>query len=108
MTLRVIYQQTTEIFEYSGLLDVDSSPNAYVNNATVTLTVQDRYGNAVKGTAWPISMSYVSGSNGTYKASAPDTLTLTDYKEYIGLIDIESASGNTVIKAPIVVMPRTA
>lgn len=48
-----------------------------VNNATVQLTLQDKSGDNIAGQTWPLAMNYVADSNGTYRAIATYTLTLT-------------------------------
>lgn len=107
MTTLTLRTNNTEVIEFDGLADLTTSPITYINNATVTLRIQDRYGNDVNGETWPLTMSYVSGSNGKYQASISDDLILVAYKEYVGLIQITSGQGNAEIKKPLLVIPRT-
>lgn len=58
-----------------------SDTDAYVNDATVTFTLKDSNGTAVTG-AENISMSYVSSSNGQYRGTLQDTVTLTNGGTY--------------------------
>lgn len=65
-----------------NLLTVDALTNAatgaYVNNATVTATLKDADGTNVSGQTWPLSLAYVSGSNGKYQGVLEDGLDLTE------------------------------
>jgi hypothetical protein len=70
-----------------GLQDGDGD---YVNNATLTATVHDANGVEL---VTPQSMTYETGSHGTYKAALPATLTLTDGSPY----DVIVSSGDGVV-----------
>jgi len=52
----------------SGLQD---SAGAYVNAATVTVTVTDLAGNETTGATWPLAMTYETASDGVYYADVP-------------------------------------
>lgn len=48
---------------------------AYLNAATVTVTLVDSDGTEISGETWPLTMTYVATSDGNYRATLPDTLT---------------------------------
>ncbi len=77
------------LVEWAGM--TESSGGAYVNGATVTMTLYSGYSRsattgAVSGTpvsgATSLPLSYVSGSNGTYQGVIPSTVTLNLELDY--------------------------
>lgn len=48
---------------------------AYLNAATVSVTLVDADDAEVTGETWPLTMSYVAASNGVYRATLTDTLS---------------------------------
>lgn len=70
-----------------------SSSGAYVNDATVTMTLKDSSDVAVSG-ASALPMSYVTDSNGLYQGTLPNTLSLTAGATYT--LEISATSGSTV------------
>lgn len=79
-----------------NLLTVDSVSDAtdgmYINDATVTCTLTDTEDNEVTGQAWPLALSYVSGSNGKYQGLLEDSLVLTKDVKYLAKITIDGGS----------------
>ena len=69
-----------------------SSTGAYVNDASVTMTLKDSNGDAVVG-ASALSLAYVSDSNGRYQGTLPSSLTLTAGATYT--LEITATSGST-------------
>lgn len=63
----------------------------YVNDATVTVTIKDILGSAVTGLTFPITLTYVTGSNGIYRATLDKALSLSDGLSYFA--EITAASG---------------
>lgn len=49
----------------------NESTGAYLNNATVQVTLYDAAGTPVPGFAWPLTLVYVPASNGDYRAVLP-------------------------------------
>jgi len=47
---------------------------AYMNAATVTVTVVDSADAEIAGETWPLTMDYVATSDGNYRATLTDTL----------------------------------
>lgn len=51
----------------------------FLDNATVTLALTDSVtGTAIAGQAWPVTLSYVAGSQGRYEATLDYDLVVTE------------------------------
>lgn len=77
------------LVEWAGM--TETSDGAYINNATVTMTLYSSYSRsestgAVSGTpisgASSLSLTYVPSSNGTYQGVIPSTVTLSLAVDY--------------------------
>ena len=66
---------------------------AYINNATVSVTLKDRAGADVAGESWPLAMNYVAGSNGVYRATLAFALALQDGKPFTAEIIADGGLG---------------
>lgn len=84
----VVYVANTNVLDLIGLKSVVD--NAFVNSATVTVTVKDSALVAVTGQTWPTAMVYVPTSNGNYRAYFENDLALTNKKKYIAVIDADA------------------
>ena len=71
----LFYYLNDNLVELDGL--TNEATGAYINDATVTVTLTDTAGTQIAGETWPLTMGYVSGSNGKYRATLEDTLTVT-------------------------------
>jgi hypothetical protein len=80
----------TNNLELLGLQN--ASNGAYVNDATVSVTVKDASGTNVVGENWPISMNYVSGSNGDYRCVLIDTLSFSPGMTYTANISVNAGA----------------
>lgn len=60
----------------------DAVNAAYLNAATVTATMKDLEGTEVTGETWPVTLIYVSGSDGKYQATVDKDLVLTENSSY--------------------------
>jgi len=72
-----------------GLQDQEGT---YYDNADLELTLETLDGSEVSGQTWPVSMSYVSGTDATYKATIQDTVDISEGQAYIAHI-VGSAGG---------------
>ena len=93
--------------EIDGVMNVDGE---YVSNATITLTLYTTAETpaAVSG-ATGLTMSYISVSNGRYRAIIPSTVSLTADTEYTIVILAEvTGDAQTRIEAPALALVRTA
>jgi len=66
---------------------------AYINNATVTVTLVDDAGVTVTGDSFPKAMSYVANSNGLYRTTLLDTLNVTRNARYVAQISANGGGG---------------
>ena len=73
----------------------DSITSEYVNGATITSVFTDSSGAAV---ATAISYSHISGTNGNYVATLPNTVSLTEGAQYTETITIVAGAYTTTIK----------
>lgn len=71
----------------------DNAGASYVNDATVTVTLLDMAGSEVSGETWPVSLSYVSGSDGKYRGTLTDTLSLSANKRYTAKVTADGGAG---------------
>lgn len=71
------------IKDSSKVARLDNLRNAatpgFVNNATVTLTLTDQTtGTPLAGQTWPVTLTYVAGSNGRYDATLDYDIVVTE------------------------------
>jgi len=90
-SVQLIYEGNDHILELVGLQGVATGD--YENAATVTVTLKDSSGVEVSGQAWPTTMTYVTGSNGRYRATLEDVLVLTSGSSYTAIIEADAGSG---------------
>jgi hypothetical protein len=88
--MAIIYIANDNVLELTGLQN--SVSDAYQNSATVTVTVTDSAGTDVVGETWPVTLVYVSGSNGDYRANLTDSLVLTDGSKYAATITADAGA----------------
>lgn len=88
---RVAYLSNTNTLRLDGLRLLGSS--SYLASATVTATVKDSAGNAVAGETFPVTLLYVSGSNGRYEAALDKALALVDGAAYTAEITVAAGGG---------------
>ncbi len=80
-----LYISNDNLLRVSGLRD--DSTGAYINTATVTVTLKDSGGSPVSGQAWPLTLAHVTGTNGRYQGTLEETLVLVADTEYTAEID---------------------
>ncbi len=73
----------------------NSVTEAYVNDATVTLTVLDSDEAEVAGQVWPTSVDYVPASDGIYRAILGAGVELIQADKYTAVVDIGTVEGVT-------------
>jgi hypothetical protein len=78
---RVLYVGNSNVIEVADLHNEVTGD--VVNNATVTMRLLDSDGDPVAGETWPLTLAYVTDSDGLYRATLIDTLPLTDNGRYV-------------------------
>lgn len=81
MSSNLTYYQNNDNLVTNPTPMILSATGAYINDATVTMTLKDSVGASVSG-ATGLSLTYVTDSNGTYQGTLPYTLTLTAGESY--------------------------
>lgn len=89
----VLYIENDNLLTVDKLKNIAPSVNDYVNDAAVTVTLQDGNGNDVNGQSFPRTLSYVSGSNGQYVCTLEDTLDLSAGVKYTAIISVDAGAG---------------
>ena len=86
----VAFSANTNILSLTGLYDAVSE--AFINDADVAVTtIETEDGEAVFPlSGYPITMDYVSGSDGNYRAVLDHTLPLTPGVCYVAHIDADA------------------
>lgn len=84
------YLNSDNVISISGLKDVIA--DTYINSATVQVTLKDANGNNVSGETWPLAMNYISASNGIYRATLTDTLSVSA-GSYTAVVTADDGAG---------------
>lgn len=88
---RIVYIDNDNILRVTGLADSISA--AYMNAATVTVTLYESDGvTEVTGQSWPQTMAYEAGSNGNYRITLFDTLVLTHNRKYLAIVEADNGT----------------
>lgn len=86
------FVQNSNVLELQGLKDAIT--NAYINDATVTVTIVNAAtGATVAGQSWPMTMTYVPASSGNYRAILADTISFTAKTKYKAKITANAGVG---------------
>ena len=102
----LIYISNDNILELNGLKD--EVAGTFINSATVTVTLVDSDGTEVVGDTWPKTMSYATSSDGIYRATLLDTLTLTEGACYTAKVIADGGAGlQAYFETPIYAALRT-
>lgn len=86
----IIYVANTNVLELSGLKS--AIEDAFINDATVTVTLKDSSGSNVAGQTWPTTMAYVAASDGVYRAIMKDGLSIAAEGEYTAFIEANAGT----------------
>lgn len=81
---------TDQTLRANGLQDEVTGD--YLNSATVTATITNKLDEEVAGVTWPITLSYVTASNGNYRGNIPHDAEFVEGKTY--LIEVTAVSGS--------------
>ena len=79
-----------------NLLSVENLKNAatgvYINDATVSATLKNSSGVNVTGQSWPLTLTFVSSSNGVYRGTLEDGLVLNEGETYTAEITADAGA----------------
>jgi hypothetical protein len=90
-TIHILYLGNNSIVDVTGLRD--EATGAYVTDANVVMTLLTQTGAEVGGVQWPIQLVYVPETSGTYRATLPYTLDLTEGGRYVARIIANAGAG---------------
>lgn len=90
-TIHILYLGNNSIVDVTGLRNENTG--AYVADAVVSVTLLDQTGRPVIGSDWPLTLAYLAGSNGVYRATLPHTLDLVEGGRYLARIVADSGAG---------------
>ena len=84
----------------AGVAFADS--DAYINDATVTVTVVDSAGVERTGQSWPAALPYVTASKGVYRATLANGLNIDDQSANVARVTVVSGSLQRYFAIPVV------
>lgn len=90
MAIQVLYVSNDNLLTVDELYDAVAA--AYLNAATVTVTLVDEDGSEVTGQSWPTTLAYVAASNGKYRAVLEDALSLAKNQTYTAQISVDGGA----------------
>lgn len=70
----------TNVLDLIGLSSEIES--AFINDATVEVTVKDAAGNEIDGQSWPTTMDYLAASDGNYRAYIQEDVEFVPKQPY--------------------------
>ena len=104
MSSSAVYVGNTNIIDLVGLSsEVD---DAFINDADVEVTVVDEDGNEVSGQSWPLTMSYLPGSDGNYRGFISDEVSFVARDKYFANI-VADGGANRVGRWSFPFRPQT-
>ncbi len=87
----LVFQANDNILELDGLKN--DATSAFINDATVTVTLVDSDDVNVTGQTWPTTMLYVAASDGIYRATLQDVITLVPDARYTAKVTANGGAG---------------
>lgn len=92
MTATTIFFRGNDMaLELKGLMN--EKQGTFINNATVQGTLVDDSGNPVSGQSWPVTLAYVTGSDGDYEATASHAMVLVAGHRYTMNLTADGGAG---------------
>lgn len=89
--VNILFTGNDTVLEVKGLKNEVTGD--FLNAASVTATMVDAEGDQVAGDVWPKSLVYVTGSDGTYRATLPYTMNLVAGGRYVAQISVNGGAG---------------
>ncbi len=101
----VLYQSNDQYIEIDQL--ADGITGAFVNGATVTVTLKDSAGAIVTGIS-SLALSYVAASSGKYRGQVEDTFNPTKGGGYILHVNADNGGLKLHLEIPVEIKIRKA
>lgn len=95
-----IYIGNDNLFVVRGLRN--RATGDYVNDGTAELTLLDADGNEISGQTWPLSLTYIAGSNGDYQGTIEDDIDVEDGEEGTAVVDLTGDSLTATLELPVI------
>ena len=99
-----IFVSNSHTVDLKGLKDFPT--DAYINDATVTVTLVDAAGTEVAGQTWPATMAYVSASAGEYQGGLEGDLTITNGDQLVAKVTSVKGTSQGHWEIPVEVKVR--
>ena len=102
----IFYRNNDNLLTLTDLKDAANEIN--INGASVSVTVVDAATeDEIVGETWPVTMSYVNESNGTYRATLSHELVVDNQQVLIGIVTVDAGEGLYMsLRVPILVLER--
>jgi hypothetical protein len=102
-------QQYVLLIDNDNVLEVNGLRNAvtdaFINNATISATLKDIAGVAIAGQTWPLTLPYVTDSEGCYRALLANTLAVSNGKPYT--LQITAAGSGLKASYSVIITAQT-
>lgn len=89
--VKVLFYNNDNLLEIIGLKN--AATDSFINNATVTADIHLKSDDSQVTGATGLTLAYVSGSNGNYRTTVPDTANIAQSEEYVAKITADGGAG---------------
>ncbi len=86
-----IFISNDNLLSVEGLKN--SSSGSFMNDATVTVRLKDSDGSDVTGQTFPVTLSYITASDGNYQMTLENTLNMLEEGIYTATISATASGG---------------
>jgi len=100
-----IYIGNDNVFRTRGIKN--SLTNEFINDATVELTLNDLDGNEISGQTWPLTLTYIAGTNGEYQGTIDDAIDVEDGQTGEAVLEISGDSLTATLTLAVVFSERS-
>src|SRR5262245_59463288 len=99
----LIYIENTNVIELNGLHN--EITGSYQNAATVEARIQ-YCGEDVEGQSWPVTLDYITDSNGDYRGLLDAALELRDGRQYTAVVVATAGSLQATFNCKVLAQTR--
>lgn len=104
--MKIIFHGNDNLILVKGVYN--NATSAYVNNATVNVTLKDANGTDLTGQTWPLVLSYIAASNGDYQGTIDDAANTEGLTSGSAIITISAGGFTASITADVEFQDREA